>query len=101
MVVVGIFFAFCYWWRMERNCVLITIKPHKRNYCCPVKIMKRFKNDISPDSRYVWYTYEHFLGGKCRIKLKMGNNNHICFFCSHLSKSFYQTAVNPLVKEGL
>lgn len=32
MVVVGIFFAFCYWWRMERNCVLITIKPHKRNH---------------------------------------------------------------------
>ena len=73
----------------------------KESYCCPIKIMKRFKNDISPDSRYVWYTYEHFLGGKCRIKLKMGNNNHICFVCSHLSKSFYQTAVNPLVKEGL
>ena len=28
-----------------------------QNYCCPVKIMKRFKNNISPDSRYVWYTY--------------------------------------------
>jgi hypothetical protein len=30
------------------------------NYCYPVKIMKRFKNNISPDSRYVWYTYEPF-----------------------------------------
>ena len=29
-------------------------------YCCPVKIMNRFKNNISPDSRYVWYTYEPF-----------------------------------------
>ncbi len=29
-------------------------------YCCPVKIMTRFKNNISPDSRYVWYTYESF-----------------------------------------
>ena len=29
-------------------------------YCCPVKIMKRFKYNISPDSRYVWYTYEPF-----------------------------------------
>ena len=28
--------------------------------CCPVKIMNRFKNKISPDSRYVWYTYEPF-----------------------------------------
>ena len=29
-------------------------------YCCPVKIMTRFKNNISLDSRYVWYTYESF-----------------------------------------
>ena len=29
-------------------------------YCCPAKIMTRFKNNISPDSRYVWYTYESF-----------------------------------------
>ena len=28
------------------------------DYCCQVKFMKRFKNNISPDSRYVWYTYE-------------------------------------------
>jgi hypothetical protein len=41
MVVVGIFFAFCYWWRMERNCVLITIKPHKRNHA---KMQKRKAN---------------------------------------------------------
>ena len=41
MVVVGIFFAFCYWWRMERNCVLITIKPHKRNRA---KMQKRKTN---------------------------------------------------------
>ena len=26
------------------------------NYCCPVKIMKRFKNNISSNCRYVWYT---------------------------------------------
>ena len=41
MVVVGIFFVFCYWWRMERNCVLITIKPHKRNRA---KMQKRKTN---------------------------------------------------------
>lgn len=41
MVVVGIFFAFCYWWRMESNCVLITIKPHKRNHA---KMQKRKTN---------------------------------------------------------
>ena len=41
------------------------------------KIMKRFKNSISPDSRYVWYTYESFQEEKCRKKLKMGKNNHI------------------------
>ena len=39
--------------------------------------MNRFKNNISRDSRYVWYTYEPFLEEKCKIKLKMGNNNHI------------------------
>lgn len=38
------------------NCPSLTIN----NYCCPVKIMKRFKNNISPDSRYIWYTYEPF-----------------------------------------
>ena len=31
-----------------------------KNYCCPVNIMKRFKYNISPDSRYVWFTYEPF-----------------------------------------
>ena len=29
-------------------------------YCCPVKIMKRFKNNISPDSRLCLVSYSPF-----------------------------------------
>lgn len=41
MVVVGIFFRLLLLVAMERNCVLITIKPHKRNHA---KMQKRKTN---------------------------------------------------------
>jgi hypothetical protein len=40
-------------------------------YCCPVKTMKRFKNNISPDIRYVWYNMNHFRGKSGGESLKL------------------------------